>query len=424
MNRLTTALFLCAACMALSLAAFGQIRLYDSNGDDLAKKTRSTFDDFSKGDNNVFETMVANTLAMKEATLAQLYDLNRQKVHAKVNLIPETTWTALRQRVLDSQQEFVSAYADAQLILGLSTPSDAANALKQEEAKLAVLKNKKSSQEKAVQSEAAKLKDMQDSLQKVRDGVAGAAKPIHKLSDLDTEFKNLKTVWDGVEGAKTWLEAAEKSTQAPGLQLTILDLAVQRQQIKVERLQLELDHIAAQQEIADRIAGRLALVWGNGEPDARGEIRQGEFGKIYAYLEICTPGTACAHHFLTAADNLAEQVMQTIGRLSTTANAEVGRPLDSTLALRNLLDILGRYVSVIGYQRYLLGVDTIESVTDDQIFAIRQSALNAKERSVLISHGLEGLAAYYSGGIKPEEIANLMRAAQTAAQAVVAGKVN
>jgi len=42
--------------------------------------------------------------------------------------------------------------------------------------------------------------------------------------------------------------------------------------------------------------------------------------------------------------------------------------------------------------------------------------VNAEERSVLISHGLDGLAAYYEGGLKPEDIANIMRAAQTAAR--------
>jgi hypothetical protein len=56
----------------------GQIRLYDPGNDELARKTREAFTEFSKGDANVFETMVGNTLTLKDATLAHLYELNQQ----------------------------------------------------------------------------------------------------------------------------------------------------------------------------------------------------------------------------------------------------------------------------------------------------------------------------------------------------------
>jgi hypothetical protein len=430
MRCVTTALGRCLALAVITTNGFGQLRLYDSGADDLAKKTQSAFEEFSKGDSNIFETMVANTLALKEATLTQLYDLNKQAVQAKVNVIPEWTWTRLREEVKTSQGDFLDAYKAAQVIFSgsPSTVSSASAALKEAQARLKTLSDQKTAKAQALgdptkTGESSNLKNMQDALKKVRDGVAASTKPIHSLSDL-AEFQNLKTVWSGIQDAKSWLDAVEKSTSAPGLQLTILDMAVQRQQIKVDRLQLDLDHASAEQEIAARIARRLEQVWRDGSLNSSNELRQGEFGIVYSYLEICSPSDECQHRFLTAAPNLNEQVMQTIGRLSMLANTEIARPLDSTLTLRNLLDILGRYVSLIGYQRYLLASDMIEAVTEDQIFAIRESALNTKERSVLISHGLQGLAAYHAGGIKPEDIANMMRAAQTAASAVIAARVN
>src|SRR6185369_10638008 len=81
----------------------GQIRLHDPDNDELAKKTRQAFADFSKGDANVFETMVANTLTLKEATLSQLRELNREGTKATVNKVPLWTWKQLRLEVRKTQ---------------------------------------------------------------------------------------------------------------------------------------------------------------------------------------------------------------------------------------------------------------------------------------------------------------------------------
>ena len=47
----------------------------------------------------------------------------------------------------------------------------------------------------------------------------------------------------------------------------------------------------------------------------------------------------------------------------------------------------------------------------------------AAERQALIRSGLDGLAAYHAGGLKPEDIANLIRFAQAVGVAVIAGGV-
>src|SRR6478735_2165965 len=95
----------------------GQVRLYDPTNDELAKKTRNAFTEFSKGDANVFETMVSNTLNLKEATLAHLYELNQQGTRDTANLIPLLTWTDLRKEVRRTQKEFRDAYDSARTIL-------------------------------------------------------------------------------------------------------------------------------------------------------------------------------------------------------------------------------------------------------------------------------------------------------------------
>ena len=65
---------------------------------------------------------------------------------------------------------------------------------------------------------------------------------------------------------------------------------------------------------------------------------------------------------------------KTVDRLSTAGNGEIELQ-DSGQALRNLLEVLGAYTSLIGYQRYQFASDMIESAAEDQTFAVRRSAL-------------------------------------------------
>jgi hypothetical protein len=411
-----------AILMMVTVAAFAQTRLYDPANDELAKKTRDAFAEFSKGDTSVFETMISNTLALKNATLAQLYDMNRQSVRDTVNLIPVQTWTKLVQNVEQAQQEFLDAYNSAQLILDpvIKAAPDAKVALAAAQGKLAKLKKDKDDKEAALNAEAPKLDKLKNSLQDVRNAVTASTKPVKKLSDL-AEFQNLKDAWTGIQGLKDWFDAAEKSSNAPGLQLTILDLGVQHQQLEVARLQLEIEEADAAQRTAQRITQRLEIVWGNGTTDSETHhLTQGLFGQVYTYIASCSGESCPKYGFVT---DQREQVLETAGKLATAANREVGTELRSTMQLRNLMDVLGRYVALVGYHKYLLLADVIESGTDTHLFAIRRSSLNTQERAMLLSHGLDGLAAYHAGGLKPEEIANFFRAAQAAATAALAGSV-
>jgi hypothetical protein len=416
--------FWCAVFLMLSAAASAQIRLYDPANDELARKTRDAFTEFSKGDANVFDTMISNTLAMKEATLAQLFEMNRQARKDKFNIIPIMTWERLLKEVEKTQKDFLTAYNAARLILdsGSQDAQTIKEALEAAKEKLNALQKEKTAKEAELKREDLKLADLKDHLQKLRDAVAASTKPITNLSDL-AEFKNLETAWAQIQSLKDWFDIAKKAANAPGLQLTILDLGVQHQQIAVDRLNLQVEAADAALKIRQRINQRLALVWGDGTIDLQtGHLTAGLFGQIYEYVVPCPQGGNCAGHFLTD-QTQSEQVLETVGKLSVAAKGEVGTPLRATLQLRNLLDVLGRYATLIGYQKYLLLADTVESAVDTHLFSIHLSALNTKDREMLVSHGLDGLAAYHAGGLKPEEIANFFRAVQTIAISVLAGRV-
>jgi len=430
--RMMTSLVWCACLLVLFVTAVSaQIRLYDPANDDLAKKSRDAFTEFSKGDANIFDTMAGNTLAMKAATLAQLNDLNRQSRGDKINKIPLLTWDELLVEVTNEQTSFLKSYKAAHTILDaaldkpvdptLQIAPDLKTALAVAKKKLADLKKEKDAKQKELDVAAPTLEALKNSLDKLRDEAAASTKPIKQLSDL-SEFSHLKGVWSSINDLKAWFDAAEKAGNAPGLQLSILDLGVQHQQFQVERLKLQVEQADAAQKILARMEERLSSVWGNADVDDKGRLKDGLFRKIYGNITICT-GPGCPPNPFVTALNRNEQILVTIGKLAETAKLEVGRPPIATTQLRNLLDVLGRYVALVGYQKYLLLADAVEAGADTHLFAIRLSALNTKERAMLVSHGLDGLAAYHAGGLKPEQIANFFRAAQSIALGVLAGRV-
>jgi hypothetical protein len=391
----------------------GQIRLHDPANDELAKKTREAFAEFSKGDANVFETMVGNTLTLREATLSQLYELSREGTKATVNRIPLWTWKRLREEVRKTQGDFLTAYLAARGILKLEgvEVQNLKQALALAQADLKTAKDERAKKaDELEKTEQPKLTKLTESLENLKHALAASSRPVNRLSDLNTEFNNLKTVWTNIQAVKAWWDAAERATNAPGLQLTILDFGVAHQQATVDRLKLDLQEATAKQKRLELIEKRLELAWGTGEQvaDEFKEATGGLFGQVYDGIAGVTD------------DN--EQVLQTIGKMAKLAEPEVGTPPTETTKLRNLLDVLGRYVSLDGYQKYLLLSDAIEAGVDVHLFSIRRSALNTKEREVLVGYGLDGLAAYHAGGLRPEQIANFFRAVQTIALGVIAGR--
>jgi hypothetical protein len=53
-------------------------------------------------------------------------------------------------------------------------------------------------------------------------------------------------------------------------------------------------------------------------------------------------------------------------------------------------------------------------------YSIQESAENAKRHEALIARGLEGVQSYEQAGITPDQIANLIRAAQAAELSFIA----
>lgn len=411
----------CFMVVLLPVTVFGQIRLHDPGKDELAKKTRDAYADFTKEDNTVFDKMISNTLELKKATLAHLMELNAQVRRDKVNFIPVATWKYLRDvDVPDTEDKFLVAYNFVKLLKNEPGVANLKAALADAKKQLEAKQGEKTAKVDALKKPTADLDSLKKSLESLKDAAAKSPQPIKNLSDLGPQFNNLKAAWSAVTEVKEWMDAAEKATNAPGLQLTILDLGVQHLEFEVERRKLDLEQATAAEARATRTQKRLAVVWGDGT-QVDGRSTKGLFGQIYRALNTGAGASDDLNYPFVTNEN--EQVIQTIGRLAAAAQKETnGAAPVNTMKLRDLMDILSRYVSLVGYHKYLLLADVVEGGVDENLFSIRKSAINMREREMLVAHGLDGLVAYHSGGIKPEEIANFFRAVQSIAVGVMAGR--
>jgi hypothetical protein len=92
-------------------------------------------------------------------------------------------------------------------------------------------------------------------------------------------------------------------------------------------------------------------------------------------------------------------------------------------SVENSSFILAEYVvdQTVRHER-ILGMDQDLADLQHQ-YSIQVSAEIAKEHEALISRGLEGLQSYEDNGITPDQIANLIRAAQTVALAFITAGV-
>jgi hypothetical protein len=416
LRLLVTVAFL--VCEDLALAQ--NVYIHDVEGDKIAQQAKTNFTQASSSDSNVFATMLSNTIAFRDQTIQQLYALSQESARSNANRIPLMTWREIVADVVSRQQEFLTAYETAAIIMQAAPTEvhDLHTAVTEANRQRDQLSKQVDDKKSSLSTETPKLSDMKDSLSKLETGLQDTSK-IHKLSDLK-DYQDFSQTWNGLDSAKDWLTKAEKATAGPGEQLAILDLAVQLQTNAVKRLQLEERATEARLRDAQLLSVQLMKAVGSGRVDGDGRLLEGDFGKIYRYLVPCAAQDCPSHPFVSGPD---EQVLTTIGLLAEKANKEVGSSFDATLALQNLMDVIARYSSLVGYERFLLLKEGIDGVADDQLLAVRMSAVNADSRAQLIRHGLEGIATYEAGGITPDDVANIFRAAQTIASGVIAGRI-
>lgn len=417
---------------------------HDEQSAKLAVSARDGFASATLDKNNVFQVMTANTLALEAATVSELHALNRSHALAAIQLVPTMSWNEMLSETSNEQQRILTVYSQSIRIAGLpssATIDSAKAALDDAQSRLVTLTKEQQDLEKDASAKTLELGAMKKSLGDLRDSISKSTKPVHSLADLQ-EFQNLESSWKDIQDIQEWLKQAVAMNGSPGLQLTILDLAVQHQEKTVERSQLSLAHAKALVSHAAEIRDLVVTLLGDGSltsVSSKDLAKTGLFGTMYQYLQPCTqpstspcptgaflsdsPATQSSTNCRALLGVPAEQTIVTMGRLAKAAQSEVGTCTDNTKALRNLVDILDMYAGVVGYKQFLLLQNALDITTEEQLYSISLSKINASDREILLSHGLSGLAQYYAGGITSQDIANVFQAANTIATGVIAGRI-
>jgi hypothetical protein len=286
---------------------------------------------------------------------------------------------------------------------------------------------------KQIGVEKPKVKDAEDGLKQVRKRLEDAVKAENQWQAREVLFResiqfmgrvaaeNLKLERSALESekskilAKTWIEIVvlngdnlEKAQQtleqvlkedfafknlfdyrsAPGLTVTILSLAEDLAKVQYDRAELQVGYLAAKHKALQ----------------AQLENTQ----NIGVALKLIETGIAEGSY------QPNDTLLASINKLRKTGNKTAIIAAGRVLAFYGVTKTLDQYA--------LLELQTRPDILDHE-YSIRLAAINGKEHEALISRGLQSLVIYHEGGVKPEMIANFIRAAQTVALAVISAGV-
>jgi len=216
-----------------------------------------------------------------------------------------------------------------------------------------------------------------------------------------------------------------------GLQPVILETQLKQAQVELERIALQQQH---NKDVEDALKSQLDLVvdlvgTSSSAIDCKSTESIGVFRFFRQYVcpqdhkPLCaqqSDPTILANRFDATPD---EMIVVSVGRLAKQANALTSCGVQTSQILEQMLDLLSLYGSIVGVRTYMVEASDLDFTSDELRFQIRLAELNAREHEYLIASALKGLDLFEQGGIKSEDVANLIRAAQAAATAVIAGRV-
>jgi len=394
-------------------------RLHDSRKAQLTHDAAKNFDDLASKNNDLYELALKNVDVVHATDLAILRQRNKATLDAELELLPALTWKSMSDRVVKKRQDLLSHLPAPGTGIGSSA-----------EAKKAELAQeiKKLQDEIAAQDSAAQI-----GLPTVKDIHALVTSAIQTGQISGTDLAALKAKAEQLPDIFGQLKKIEKGIvqMSSGLQPVILDTQLKQAQLEVERIGLRQQH---DKDVEDALKSQLQLVSDLSGLSSNGfncnsaeDIGIFRFFRHYLCVEDHQPLCAkqgdpsiLANRFDATPD---EMIVVTVGRLAKQANSLTSCGVETTQMLKQLLDLLSLYGSIVGVRTYMMEASDLDVTNDELRFQIRLAELNAREHELLIASALKGLDMFEQGGIKPEDVANLIRAAQAATTAVIAGRV-
>jgi hypothetical protein len=347
------------------------LRRHDEERARLAREAASAF---GNGSEAAFEAMLANADRIEARDLALLAERNQLTVQTTLTALPSWTWLRLGEQARATQ----AAYDDAaRQALATIAGSDAAlpslqGQLTNARARQVEARNAERALAEKEMAQLATTKQFNDAIDALRSGKVAAVTP----------------------SVKTLLDNFKAADNARGAQLSLLELARELADVEVARLNAQLRGIRWKIAQSEELLARIDAVTG----------ANGLLPRVIQYA---------------AGQPQDQTIAATVRERARQAQQQPAHEDD----LRLLLENLARYSSVVGYERLFLNQSALLMASEEQRDSIRISAINLRERAVLLEHGLDGLVSYYEGGLSPGDLGNIFNAAQTIALAVIAGRI-
>ena len=402
----------------VSLLASGCI--YLQNGAQL-KTTNDAADKFAafqKSSADSYQTMLANQQKLEDAFEKDFERQSSLHAQALAVAVPDYNWPYIRGQLVsftasdaairaEFQSGLNSILLEDQVIAAKQTDLNQAKKTVDDSIAAAVEAQNKLEVNRALFSEALKAatsasasKDVASSIKAQATNILNAPVTLNTYSggtfgttkstvgeQLKRELSAIKN-GDIVPILKEHTISQFDPASQPGLSIVILSVAKSMVQSESDRMQLRVQYLA---DVRGIISDALSL-------DSEEPIQN----TILTLDQV--------------AESVSSQttVTQTINRFSKTGNSE---------GVKDALQVVAVYVI-----DYTVVLDRLQ-LTEERLarrahsYSIQVSSINATERETLIGLGIQSLGTYQQNGVTPDEIANLIRAAQTAALSFVAAGV-
>jgi hypothetical protein len=395
-----------------------------------AKEARDVMVEYGKGSPKMYAAMLANLERFKVEEEYLLAELAANVSQSLATSLPSMPWSGVKTRVDTALGEVRKLRDDfpATLAAAAAAPGAAdAKTLKErlDAARAAVKAAKKNVtdwnasvavlQESlrhlivsgSARSGAASLRSVGDAIAAVKDTPveyfdADGKKVTESIGDvLRQRIPTSLTALRSADGRKSLVDALP---DAPGLELVIASLGLELAELEQRRAEAHLADVAALTELLEDASAQLEIAEALLRPTAEwfagttmGRPRPGE----NVFVDVRGARAQARDHQSDPAMVLAG-INQISGYLYDLRTVAVGESIVTRVS----------HTTAVAIARL------------EHARSIRASSFNDVQYQAVIRSGLDGLAAYHAGGLKAEDVANIIRFAQALGVGVIAGKVN
>ncbi len=372
-----------------SLNAFNPAGLYIHNEGraKLSQEARDSFDTYRKNSLSVFGQMQSNL------------DISNKFWTDSTNIAKNLQTDIFNQGIpLFTWEQLLSPYANESiyktLVSNVKKQNDASlSSLRDAVAKLGISKEDLKSRNKIIESLENKVKEQKTENEKYEKNIQDFRKVIINLSDNSKET----STDDLIKSILATQKLEWDPSKGPGFKTALISLALDLAEVERDRTSTKIAF--------------LQKVISNGKKQQSIVSEADEILKATADDYKDFPGNL--KNSFTEKQRISNTIVKVLEQYH--AAASVDARLEQFSNIQTILEVIGNIAVVESIYIPELRELEQELASLEHSRSIQVSRINARAREEIISRGLESLAIYHAGGIRPEEIAHFIYAASLVA---------